>query len=199
MPSQTDPYWEPLAIRRETLFWVVATRIQLRRWEVAHAPIVRAAVIEDREPDGAAIWEAQRERHLTFVAARNLVRALNLDGQEVELDKTLNVMHWGRDLLEHWDENMPIFNQRPRPRDPKFATGRNYAERYEDHSPFSFGAWRGDEGPLLTPDLSVAELHSILDEVEAQILTAAPHMRQYLKEPPPSPWTEEGWPARSLE
>lgn len=199
MQSETDPYWKPSAIRRETLFWVVATRIQVRRWEVAHAPIVRAAVIDDREPDGAAIWEAQRERHLAFVSARNLVRALNLKGQEVEVDRTLNVMHWGRDLLEHWDENLPIFNQRPRPQDPKYPSGRNYADWYEEHSPFSFGAWRGGVGPLLTPDLPVAELHAALDEIEAQILAAAPQMRKYLRNPPPSPWTEEGWPAPSVE
>jgi hypothetical protein len=56
-----------------------------------------------------------------FLAARNLVRAAELAAEssiETPLAETLKDV---RDLLEHWDENMPIFNTRPRGVPPRLS------------------------------------------------------------------------------
>lgn len=65
--------------------------------------------------------EAEFEHHFALVAARNLVKALELaPASRIVIDPTLRAeLIEGRDLLEHWTENMPLFNVTPRPAEPR--------------------------------------------------------------------------------
>jgi hypothetical protein len=59
------------------MLWALATRRQLERWE----PLVAAAVLDGfagRQSADTDVWSAEIERHLVLVAARNLLRALEL-------------------------------------------------------------------------------------------------------------------------
>jgi hypothetical protein len=64
-------------VDRQRLLWAVATRRQLERWEAVLAPCVRGAMV-DREPAGVDVWSAAIEHHFALVAARHLLRALEL-------------------------------------------------------------------------------------------------------------------------
>jgi hypothetical protein len=72
------PCFNTLMLNRQRLLWTVATRRQLERWE----PYVAADVLrgyEHRQLDDVDIWLAQIEHHFALVAARNLLRALDLE------------------------------------------------------------------------------------------------------------------------
>ena len=89
-------------VNRQRLFWSVATRRQLDRWE----PFVAAAVRRDltrQTLGGAEIWAAEMEHHFALVAARNLIRALDLPpASGVAIDPTVRAeLIEGRDLSEH--------------------------------------------------------------------------------------------------
>src|SRR4051794_39310195 len=102
-------------LNRERLAWAVATRRQLDRWEPLVAENVRRS-FEDRQLDDADIWAAQVEHHFALIAARHLLQALDLEPRSgVAVDPTVRAeLKEGRDLHEHWDENLPIFNVSPR-------------------------------------------------------------------------------------
>jgi hypothetical protein len=70
-------YFNELMLNRQRLLWALATRRQLERWE----PLVAAAVLDGfagRQSADTDVWSAEIERHLVLVAARNLLRALEL-------------------------------------------------------------------------------------------------------------------------
>jgi hypothetical protein len=194
----TDPYFNDRMVLRMRLFWTVATRRQLERWE----PLVAASVRdswEGRETDGADVWRAAVEHHFALVAARNLLRALELDPPStVSVDPTLrDEVTEARDLHEHWPENMPVFNVRPRPTQPRYPSGQRFAARNPEHGPYSWLSWGNKTGGRLSPNVTAPALHQLLDDVEAEVLAEDPAFSAYVPPRAPSPWHEENgewWP-----
>src|SRR5215216_602583 len=117
-------------VNRQRLLWGIATRRQLERWEPLVASNLRAH-LAGRPPAGADIWSAEIEHHLALVAARNLIQALELaPAASVSVDPTLrDELIEGRDLHEHWPDNMPVFNVTPRPAEPPYPSGKRFAAR----------------------------------------------------------------------
>jgi hypothetical protein len=115
----TNDYFNDRMLNRQRLLWAIATRRQLERWEPLVASHLRV-LLADGEPEGTDIWSAEIEHHFALVAARNLVRALELPpATSVSVDPTLrDELIEGRDLHEHWPDNMPVFNVTPRPAQP---------------------------------------------------------------------------------
>jgi hypothetical protein len=166
--SSTDDYFDPKMVNRSRLLWTVATRTQLERWEpfvVRHVYTVQGVHLLEN----ADYWAAEREHHFALVAARNLIHALDLEpASRVAVDPTIRAeLIEGRDLLEHWVENLPVFNVWPRPRDPKRRSGRDFAMRNPREGPYWWLSWNSKHGPMLMPNVSAPAVHEILDAVEA--------------------------------
>jgi hypothetical protein len=108
-----DDYFDETMVNRQRLLWAVATRRQLERWEPLVASVVRP---DPLVPECVTVWSAEMEHHFALIAARNLIRAMELPPpMAVQVDDTLRAeLIEGRDLHEHWVENMPIFNLTPR-------------------------------------------------------------------------------------
>jgi hypothetical protein len=190
-----DAYFDAASVRALRLFWTVATRRQLDRWE----PIVAAAVRDETGPDGVDAWSAQIEHHFALVAARNLLRALDLSPPtSVTIDETLrDELIEGRDLHEHWPENMPVFNLRPRRVEPRFPSGKAFASRNPERGPYWALGWGNKTGARLLPHVSAPQLHQLLDAVEAEVLAKEERLRPFVPPRAPSPWVQEAgewWP-----
>jgi hypothetical protein len=179
----TDDYFNRTMVSRQRLLWAVATRRQLERWE----PLVARAVPNPDVADDADVWAAAIEHHFALIAARNLFKALALDPpMKVSVDPTLrDELIEGRDLHEHWDENMPIFNVTPRPTQPRFPTGKAFAARNPDRGPYWWLGWNSKTGARLLPNVPAPALHELLDGVEAEILGDRPELGRFV--PPRSP------------
>ncbi len=195
-------YFDDRMVNRSRLLWTIATRRQLERWE----PFVAAAVFlsyDDRVLGDVDIWSAQIEHHLALVAARNLLRALDLDPRsKVPVEPTLRAeLKEGRDLHEHWVENLPVFNVRPRPQvDARHRSGSAFAERNPDRSPYSWLSWNGKTGALLLPHVPALSLHLVLDAVEVEVLADDAALSRFVPPRAPSPWIYQGgnwWPAKT--
>lgn len=194
-------YFDELMVNRQRLLWTIATRRQLERWE----PLVAAAVLrgfERRELDDTEIWSAEIEHHFALVAARNLFHALDLPpSARVSVDPTLRAeLIEGRDLHEHWRENLPVFNVTPRTAQPRYPSGKRFAARNPDRGPYSWLSWNGKTGARLLPNVSAAALHDLLDAVETDVLAADASLSRFVPPRAPSPWLyEDGvwWPKPS--
>jgi len=187
----TNDYFDDLAIQRQLLLWVTATRRQLQRWEANVAAIVHFG-LQSHEPSGRLVWEAEIERHLAFVSARNLLRAIDLAQPHIRVDTGFEEMlRVVRDLLEHWDENMPVFNVHPQRRPAPRRSGKLFKAKNEGQTPYSAFAWNSIEGPLLIAGVPASMLHSLLDEVEAEVIRDRPEMIEFIPERVPSPWLGE--------
>ena len=193
------PYFDDLMVARQRLLWTVATRRQLERWEPLVARFVRAD-LDHRPIDGGDVWIAAIEHHFTLIAVRNLFRALDLAPPEsnVSVDPTLRAeLIEGRDLNEHWVDNMPVFNVMPRTAQPKYATGQRFAARNPRNGPYNWESWSNTTGAMLTPHASAPALHDVLDAVEAEAVSITPSLRDYVPARAPSPWLrerDEWWP-----
>jgi hypothetical protein len=193
-----DDYYDDLMVNRQRLLWTSATRQQLERWE----PLVAAAVrrsFDRRQLDDTDIWQAQIEHHFTLVAARNLFHALDLlPASSIPFDATLrSELIEGRDLHEHWKENLPVFNVRPRSAEPKYLSGKRFADRNPDVGPYDWLAWGSKTGARLLPNVSAPALHQLLDAVEAEVLGKDAGLSRFLPPRAPSPWHQENgewWP-----
>jgi hypothetical protein len=127
-------YFGRLIVDRQLLFWTVTTRRQLERWEVCVAELVRLGLHSKPEP-GQLVWQGEAEHHFMFLAARNLVRAAEVAAESLIETSFAETLKDVRDLLEHWDENMPIFNGNskevpPRPSGKRFSTRNPTATPY---------------------------------------------------------------------
>ena len=179
-------------VNRQRLLWTVATRRQLERWE----PYVAAAVLRGmsrKRLEPADIWSAQIEHHFTLVAARNLLRALELEPpSRVSVDATMRAeLIEGRDLHEHWVENLPIFNVSPRKAEPRYRSGQDFADRHPDRGPYSWLSWNGKTGAHLMPSVPATALHLLLDKVEAEVRADDPELARFVPPRAPSPWIHE--------
>jgi hypothetical protein len=47
----------------------------------------------------------------------------------------------GRDLHEHWKENVPVLNVTPRVAQPGYPSGKSFATRHPETSPYWWLAW----------------------------------------------------------
>jgi hypothetical protein len=193
-----DDYFNDTMLNRQRLLWTVATRRQLERWE----PMVAAWVLESLGGppfSGADIWAAEIEHHFTLIAARNLMRALELSPpSSVPVDATLrSELIEGRDLNEHWPDNMPVFNITPRPAQPKYRSGKDFAKRNPKSGPYDWLSWSNKTGARLLPNVTAQALHEVLEAVEAEVLAADATLSEYVPPPAPSPWHYENcewWP-----
>jgi hypothetical protein len=194
----TDNYFDQGMVNRQRLLFAIATRRQLARWE----PLVAKSVslsFHKRELNSAEIWAAEIEHHFLLIAARNLFRALDLPpATNVSTDATLRYeLIEGRDLHEHWTENVPIFNVTPRASDPPRRSGKDFAARNPDTGPYWWLGWSNKTGPKLLPNVSGPAVHELLDAVEAEVLTNDDSFREYVPPRAPSPWLHENgewWP-----
>lgn len=155
--------------------------------------------LEQRELDAPEIWSAEVERHFALIAARNLIRALDLDPpSSVELDCIVrSELIEGRDLHEHWDDNMPVFNVTPRPSEPRRRSGKSFAQRNPRKGPYSWLGWHSDTGPELLPNVPSAQLHDALDAVQAEVLGTDASLTCLVPSRSSSPWIRDGgewWP-----
>jgi len=176
-------------INRQRLLWTIATRRQLERWEPFVALNVRSSY-GGRKLDSAEIWEAEIEHHFALIAARNLLRALDLEPpSSVPLDPTLREdLIAGRDLIEHWDENAPAFNITPRRIEPARRSGKDFAARHPDQGPYFWLRWSSKAGALLLPHVPALKLHELLDAVEAEVLSSDDALARFVPPRSPSPW-----------
>jgi hypothetical protein len=193
----TDPYFDGPTVNRQLLLWTIATRRQLERWE----PLVAANVATGfggRSLTEAEIWQAAVEHHFTLIAARNLIRALDLAATGLTVEATMRAeLIEGRDLHEHWDANLPVFSTTPRVTQPTHRSGKNFAARNPNRGPYWWLGWRNKSGAMLLPHVSAPALRHLLDGVEAYVLARDPLLGAFLSEPLPSPWITsngEWWP-----
>jgi hypothetical protein len=196
--SVTTDYFDDRMVNRQRLLWAIATRRQLERWEPIVASVLRADAT-GTPLDDSNIWSAEIEHHFALIAARNLVRALELPpAASVSVDPTLRAeLIEGRDLHEHWPDNMPVFNVTPRPGQPPYPSGERFAARNPKQGPYWWLGWTNKTGALVLPHVSAPALHQLLDAVEAEVLNNDPGLRRFLPARAPSPWiNEEGewWP-----
>lgn len=191
-----DDYFDKTMVNRQRLLWSVATRRQLERWEPLVASVVRVSPLV---PDCVTVWSAEMEHHFALIAARNLIRAVELpQPMAVPVDDTLRAeLIEGRDLHEHWVENMPIFNVTPRPDQPKRRSGKDFAMRNPEHGPYWWLDWSNKTGARLMPNVPAPVLHELLDAIEAEVLSDDPELADCVPPRAPSPWIYadgEWWP-----
>jgi hypothetical protein len=201
----SDPYFDELMVNQMRLRWAVATRRQLERWEPLVAAFARSQL--NCGPHGRAdTWAAWMEHHFALVAARNLLRALDLTPTAgVSIDPTMSAeIIEGRDLHEHWPENMPVFNVSPPPAKPPRRSGKEFATRNPSSGnyPYWWLGWSRTTGPRLLPHVTAPELHELLNEIEADAVANVPSLSEYIPARAPSSWVHHNgqwWPKPSDE
>jgi hypothetical protein len=196
-------YFDGLMVNRSRLVWSIATRRQLERWE----PLVAANVHlgwRNQQLDSERIWLAETEHHFVLIAARNLLRALELPpASVVPLEPTMRKeIIEGRDLHEHWVENLPVFNTTPRPTENlRHRSPKDFDARNPMRGPYDWLAWDNKQGALLLPHVSAAELHELVDEAESEVLALDSTLQRFVPLRPPSPWirdNDEWWPSADV-
>jgi hypothetical protein len=191
-------YFDALMLNRQRLLWALATRRQLERWEPYVAASLDASLRHREIPD-PDVWAAANEHHFALIAARNLIHALDLppDANHLVGRDLREALIAGRDLHEHWVENMPIFNATPRPAEPRYPSGKRFAARNPRDSAYYWLSWSSDKGPELLPDVAAAAVHDLLDRVERHVLASNDSLRRFIPPRAPSPWARDGgiwWP-----
>lgn len=176
------------------MFWVVATRVQLDRWERLLAEAVWRSERQLPELAPAQIWEAEAAHHFALIGACHVLRALDLRRPPIaqfkrsyraEIEET-------RGVLEHWTENMPVFNVSPRPHDPPHSSARRLADRHPDRRPFGWMRWSSQAGPMLTISVPAEVVRKLLDTIERRVAAEVPELwAAFIAPRGPSPWLGE--------
>jgi hypothetical protein len=184
-------YFDDRMVNRQRLIWTIATRRQLERWEPLVAESVRRH-FANRQLDGVDIWTAATEHHFALVAARNLFRALDLPPANISVDPMVrDELIEGRDLHEHWPDNLPVFNVTPRQVQPPYPSGQRFAARNPKSGPYWWLGWGNKTGARLLPNVSAPALHELLDAVEADVLSQDAALARFVPPRAPSPWIYE--------
>ena len=200
--TPVDPYFKTGGIERAALSWAVATRVQLDRWATyASLNLLGRLWGADTPLDGVALWQLQFEHHFAVLAADHMLMAIDRLDPPIPVEQSLSEgIADLRDMLEHWLDNMPVFNQHPRPRQPAHRSGKRFAQNHPDRSPYNWLAWDSGVGPRLSTTVTANEVRALTYEVEARIVGDDPTYADYV--PPPraeSPWSVEPsgyWPRR---
>jgi hypothetical protein len=184
-------YYDESMVNRQLLLWAIATRRQLERWE----PLLAARLTtENNGPSfrDELIWQAEIERHLLLIAARNLIHAIDMAGGEIAIEQTIRYeLIEGRDLNEHWRENLPIFRVTPRREEPRFPSGKRFAKRNPERSPYSWLEWNSKDGPKVLPNVPARAIHELIDRVEATVIESDSELKRFIPIRQPSPWLGE--------
>jgi hypothetical protein len=128
------------------------------------------------------------------------MRAVDLSPpMAVSIDKTLRKeLIEGRNLNEHWLENMPIFNTTPRPKlSKRHRSGKEFAKRNPKSGPYDWLSWSNKTGARLLPNVTAPALHDLLDAVEAEVLANDAALSEFVPPRAPSSWHHENgewWP-----
>lgn len=195
-----DPYFEGTQ-PRQILFWAVAARRQMDRWEPLVVEHLSGTYPDRPKMAGERIWLGELEHHFSVVALDHMLDALKLWPNKVRLPDLLSSeVAEVRDLSTHWIENMPIFNTRPRPREPKFKTGRSYAARNPTRTPYDWFAWDATRGALLTPNVAAEEARAATQRAVDAVLLEEPQLARFVPPVEPSPWERDDagrwWPPK---
>ena len=179
-----DPYFDS-APERQALVWAGAVRRQLGRWE----PLVAKHLLTMMEPNmtprpippttmrSEEYWQGEVERHFLLIAARNLVKAIDLMDPRPKVDAVVRAeLIETRDLVEHWTENMPVFNVTPLPRRPGYRSGKDFAARNPDHGPYCWWSWNASRGAMATPNVSADQLRELVDATITTAVAVRPEM-----------------------
>jgi len=195
----TDDVAARLGADRNVLLWSVASRTQLDTWEALVAANIANSFGSTLETPPSALWQAKIAHHFTLVAAAHLLTAARTLAPElkgVPHEQRLEIEE-GRDLMEHWPENEPVFNTHPRTKEPPRSTGRRFAERNPGRTPYVWLHWTNTDGAMLMPHVPASALHGIIDRAQRRVLDSDVTMKQYVTPRPPSPWVDEpqsnGW------
>lgn len=161
-------YFDGLMPERQALLWAVAVRRQLDRWE----PLVALHLDGDLKPPSRRsitseeMWRGEVEHHFLLIAAANLLHAIPLLSEPPVIDPTVRAeLKEVRDLLEHWTDNMPVFNVRPRTSQPPRTSGRSFAARNPVKGPYGWWNWSSKDGPRVTPHVTAQDLRALADSV----------------------------------
>ncbi len=182
---------------RQVLLWAGAVRQLLASWEPLVAKFIQIGLDKQMTPPPLTwttmapgeMWLGETQRHQLLIAANNLLKAIKLMDHPPKVDLAVSKeLAEVRDLNEHWVENMPIFNVRPRPRDPGYPSGKEFAKRYERHDPYCWWAWDGERGPLLSPNVSATQMHELVDAAVAAVVADRPDLAGSIEEAAPRPW-----------
>src|SRR5262249_7294102 len=151
-------YFGPVGVARQQLLWALATRRQLDRWEALVARSVCAGLGWGPSLTSEAIWQAATEHHFALIAAHHMMRSIALPGSRIALPQALaHDIRDGRDMHEHWEENMPVFNVTPRAQQPRYKSGQSFASRNPADSPYDWLRWSSRCGPCLLPNVPAHE------------------------------------------
>ena len=197
----TGPYFDVQTLNAQLLFWGGATRTQLDRWEPLVAEIVREGFAKIG-PRGGLVWRARMERHFCLIAAGHLVKVLDKGQFGIPIDQVLRAeLIEGRDLQEHWHENMPIFNAKIG--QPQHRSGLDFAQRNSTGRPYSWANWSSKVGAQLLPHVAATDVHGLIDRCEEYAIRVAPNLAPFRTPRAPSPWIEtpesSGWWPRGRE
>jgi hypothetical protein len=193
-----DDYFSGAGGYRQVLVWTVATRVQLERWEPLVAAHVKKDLVKETEFPSVGYWQMHYEWHFCLIAARNLIGALDLLDSPIAFEQIVrDEIIETRDLNEHWKENMPVFNTRPRTLQPARKTGKSFAARNPNNGPYGWFNWNSRFGALLTPNVPAPRLRQLLEQVLARMLADRPELAAYIPAPAASPWIDDpdvhGW------
>jgi hypothetical protein len=92
---------------------------------------------------------------------------------------------------------MPIFNMTPRPAQPEYRSGKDFARRHPDKGPYWWLDWSNKTGARVLPNVPAPVLHDLLDAIEAEVLADDPELGDCVPPRAPSPWVHEDgewWP-----
>jgi hypothetical protein len=183
------PYFNDHSKVREVAFWAAATQTQIERWEPRFARRVAADTWKAAPPiPKGDIWQEIADRHFVLVAAAQLLSAMKFASFPVRAPEPLATeIRAGRDLAEHWQDNMPIFNVHPRSETPKYPSGREFAALNPRDGPYGFW-WNSKVGPKLLPNVPAADLHVLIDRVKARVSADHPTLAEFFHEWALSPW-----------
>jgi len=185
-----DDYFDERTVNRQLLIWAVASRRQLERWEPLVAASLRAQYGGPPFLD-ASIWEAETEHHFLLIAGRNLIQAIDMT-PDISIEQTIrSELIEGRDLHEHWRDNLPVFLVTPRQKQPKYQSGKDFATRNPTRGPYWWLGWNNHDGPMILPNVPAHAVHELVDRVEATIVAKDPGFRRFIPPRQPSPWMGE--------
>jgi hypothetical protein len=162
----------------DALHWINAAQVQIERFSTAF----QISQASSRSPLGPGAWRRglySAEAHLLIVAMNHVSTALERIDDRLgvatlsEGVKTSTLLL--RNILEHWDEQRDAFSNDSI---PKVQSGKRYADRFPDSTPWSFSA-SGDSNI----GLRIGEAFNVVDarrELDAIVDTLEPLWLQAL-------------------